>query len=206
MEQARAQRWLGAAGLLFVVLLIASFVTSFHLDTHSAAADVVASVHKHKSGLQFSAFVTGLAVFEGLGFLWYLRDYLCEVASNRRLASLAYVGVIFFAADGALNAGFKLTMADAVDHLDANALQTLNVLQNDLHTFLGSVGVAMFLIATGVAVIRNGPLPSWLGWAGVVFGVLGVVVGAPAAGLWILLASIVIVVRAGQGMPSSTMP
>jgi uncharacterized protein DUF4386 len=204
MEQARAQRRLGAAGLLFVALLIIAVVTSSNLDSNSTAADVVASIHKHKSGLQFSAFITGLAVFEGLGFLWYLREYLCEVASNRRLASLAYVGVIFFATSGALDAGFKFAMADAVDRVDPNAMQTLNILQNDLHVVLGGVGVAMFLIATGVAVIRNGPLPTWLGWVGVMFGVLGVVGGAPAAGLWILLASITILVRANQGTPATT--
>jgi hypothetical protein len=190
------------AGLVFVVLVVIAVVTGNSLSTHSTAAKVVASVHKHKTGLQFSAFDTGLAVLEGLFFLWYLREYLCEVASNRRLATLAFAGAVVFATSGALGAGIKLSMADAVDHVDPVVLQTLNVLQNDVNTFMGGVGTAVFLVANGIAVIRNGPLPTWLGWIGVVLGVLGALVGAPAVALWILIASIVIVVRAGQATPA----
>jgi len=138
---------------------------------------------------------------EGLFFFWYLREYLCDVASNRRLATLAFAGVILFAVSGALQAGLRLSMADAVDHVDPGVLQALNVLQNDLHTVMGGAGVAVFLVATGIAVIRNGPLPTWLGWAGVVLGVAGAVLGAPAAALWIVISSIVILVRAGRPEP-----
>jgi hypothetical protein len=202
MRDTRARQWLGLAGLIFVVLVVIAVVTGNNVSAHSTAAQVVASVHQHKTGLQFSAFDTGLAVFEGLFFLWYLREYLCEVAANRRLATLAFAGAIIFAASGALGAGIKLSMADAVDHVDPVVLQTLNVLQNDLNTFMAGVGTAIFLVANGIAVIRNGPLPTWVGWVGVVLGVLGALLGAPAAALWILIASIVILVRAGQATPA----
>jgi hypothetical protein len=200
MEGTRAQRWLGVAGLVFVVLVVVAVVTSSNVTAHSSAAQVVASVHKHKSAIQFGAFATGLAVLEGLFFLWYLREYLCEVVSNRRLATLAFAGVIIFATSGTLGAGIRLSMADAVDHVDPIVLQTLNVLQNDLNTFMAGAGTAVFLVANGIAIIRNGPLPTWVGWAGVVLGILGALAGAPAAALWILIVSIVILVRAGQAV------
>lgn len=202
MQTTRAQRWLGVAGLAFVALVAVAVVTSSNLSTDSTAAQVVASVHKHKTGLQLSAFDLGLAVFEGLFFFWYLREYLCDVASNRRLATLAFAGVILFAVSGALQAGMRLSIADAVDHVDPAVLQALNVLQNDLNMVIGGAGVAVFLVASGIAVIRNGPLPTWLGWAGVVLGVAGGLFGAPAAALWIVIASIVILVRAGRPAPT----
>jgi len=81
-------------------------------------------------------------------------------------------------------------------------MQTLNVLQNDFPGAVASVGAALFLLATGIALIRSGALPRWLGWVGVVFGVLTLVLrlGPIGAGLWVLLASIVILLRANQAV------
>jgi hypothetical protein len=118
MQEARAQRWLGMAGLVFFALVIAAVVTTTTMSSHASAAKVAASVHQHKSALAFSAFVVGLAVFEGLFFFWYLREYLCDVASNRRLATVAYAGVVLFAVSGTLGAGVRFSMADAVGHVD----------------------------------------------------------------------------------------
>jgi uncharacterized membrane protein YciS (DUF1049 family) len=202
MHEVRAQRLLGLAGLVFVALVIVAVATTTTTSSHASAAKVVASVHQHKSTLMLSAFVVGLAVFEALFFFWYLREYLCDVASNRRLATVAFAGVILFAVSGTLGAGVRFSMVDAVGHVDPVVLQTLNVLQNDLNTFIAGAGVAVFLVANGIAIIRNGPLPTWLGWVGVVLGVLAGAFGAPAAALWILIASIVILVRANHAPPT----
>jgi hypothetical protein len=198
MQDARSQRWLGVGGLVFVALIVLTGVLYSPVTTHASAAKVIASVHQHKGALTVSAFAIGLAVFEGLFFFWYLRDYLCDVATNRRLATIAYAGAILFGASGALNAGMRLSMADAVGHVDPVVMQTLNVLQNDVNTFMGGAGIAVLLVATGVALIRNGPLPGWLGWIAIVLAILAVFVGAPAVGLWLLIASIVILVRASR--------
>jgi len=198
MEGTRSQRWLGLAGLLFVVLVVVTFPLSPSLSSHANPAKVVSYAHQHKGAYTASGLIVGLAVIEGLFFFWYLRDYLCDLGVSRRLVTIGYAGVVLFAASGALNAGVRLSMADAVDHVDPVVMQGLNVLQQNINFVMGGAGVAVFLLATSVAIVRSRALPPWLGWVGVVLGVVGTVIGAPAAALWVLIVSIVILVRARQ--------
>jgi hypothetical protein len=199
---ARAQRWLGIAGLGFVVLFVISFLTPPATpSSHASAAKVIAYYHQHKAVLVVSAYAIELAVFEGLFFLWYLRDRLRADPANKALANIAFAGAVVFAVSGGLAAGITLSLTDAVDHVDPTVMQTLNVLQNDLGNFMSSAGGAVFLAATGIALIRTATLPRWLGWVGVVLAAASLVIpgiGAPAAGLWILIASIVMLVLARQ--------
>jgi hypothetical protein len=49
-------------------------------------------------------------------------------------------------------------------------------------------------------VLRSGALPKWLGWWGIVFGVLTLAgpigfIGAPGAALWIIIVSIMLSMR-----------
>jgi hypothetical protein len=78
------------------------------------------------------------------------------------------------------------------------------VLQNDGSTFVTGAGQAVFLVATGIALIRTGVLARWLGWVGVVLGIVALAipfVGPLPAGVWVLIASIVILVSARGGAP-----
>ena len=193
----REQRWLGVAGLVFVALVVVAVVSTPNVDSTAAAAKVVASATNHTSVWRLSGVFTLVAVFEGLFFLWYLRTYVATVGPNRNLATVGFAGGVVFATSGLVSAGLKFSLADGVGHLDPNSMQVLNLLQNDLGFAMGAIGVAVLLVATGVAIVRRGPLPTWLGWVGVVLGVLGAVLGPVAAGLWILIASIVSLTRAG---------
>ncbi|MBV8950940.1 MAG: hypothetical protein JOZ99_08700 [Actinobacteria bacterium] len=208
MDDAQVRRWMAIAGLAFVVLLVLTFTITTQVNTTASAAKVVGSVHKHKTELTISALVIGAAVFVGLFFGGYLREHLSTVAINRRLATIAYAGLIVAATSGALDAGIRIAMADAVDHVNPLVVQTLNVLQNDLTGISGSVGFSVFALANGLAIVRNGPLPKWVGWAGVVLGILALPIGAPAGGLWILLASIALLTGTGRrtGVPASLSP
>jgi hypothetical protein len=201
MNDARGQRWLGVGGLVFVGLVLVSVFTAPTKGTSATAASVATYMSAHKSGLRVGAIFIGLAIIEGLFFFWYLRAYLCEVIANRHLATVAYAGVIIFAVSGGIQAGLRMTMADGVGRLDAGGLQTLNMLGNDLNFALGGAGVAVFLLGVGIAIIRHGPLPTWLGWLAAVLGVIGAVVGAPAIGVWLIVASIVMLARAGNAAP-----
>ena len=62
------------------------------------------------------------------------------------------------------------------------------------------LGVLMFLWATGLAVIRTGALPKWLGWVMVVLGVVALTpigfVAAIGAAILVLVLSILLSVRA----------
>jgi hypothetical protein len=194
----RDRQRIALGGLLFVVLfVVSSFVVPSTPGSHDTAAKVISFYHKHKTVVAVNAWIIEVAVFVGVFFFWYLREYLSTVSANRRLATLGFGGVILFATDGALSAGINWMLADSVNHLSGTTMQTLNVIQNDLTTFLSGVGAAIFLAATGVAVIRSGVLPRWLGWIGVVFAVAALALpflGILGVALWTLITCIVLLV------------
>ena len=193
------RRSLGLAGLLFVVLLLVSIFVGFPNppSANASLTTIVSYYHNHKPNGYASGYVIALAVVVGLFFFWYLRDLLSTVEANRRLATVGFAGAVVFAVSGGVAAGLNSTLASAVDNVSPTTMQTLNVLQQNAPTYLGGAGSAVFLLATGIAIIRSGVLPRWLGWVGVVLGVLAVAVpfGPAEAGLWVLVASIVILVR-----------
>jgi hypothetical protein len=63
----------------------------------------------------------------------------------------------------------------------------------------------VFLIASGISIVRHRALPVWLGWAAIVIGVVSPVeiVGIPAVLLWILIVSVMLAMREGRRAPVS---
>ena len=51
--------------------------------------------------------------------------------------------------------------------------QTFSALQSDFF-FPLAIGFSVFLLASGLAMLRTGLFPAWMGWAAVVLGVLSV--------------------------------
>lgn len=74
----------------------------------------------------------------------------------------------------------------------------------------GGAAAALLLVSAGWAATRSGTLPTWLGWAGVVIGVLLFPLGVfflPMAllVLWVLVTSIVLLRRRGTANGDETM-
>jgi hypothetical protein len=202
------QRWLGIAGLVFVILVVVSvFSLPSPPDSHASAAKAVAYYHKHKSGLQVSTYITELAVFVGFIFFWFFREHLARATpESKSLVTLGFFGALLFAVSGAVASGISWSLADSVNHVDPSVVQMLNVLNIDLIGFIGGPGVAIFLGATGLAIIRYRALPVWLGWAGVVLAVVALVIGffgLVGIALWIIAASIVLLVRTNAAEPAT---
>jgi hypothetical protein len=202
------KRWLGVLGLVFVALVLVSFfVAPSSPDSHATAAKVISYYHSNKRQVEVSAYFLEVAVFVGFFFFWYLRDYVAAVAS-KALATIGFAGAVLFAVSGALSGGLSWSLADAVGHVSPSVMLSLNVLSNDAANFVLGAGLGVFLIATSLAVIQSrAPLPVWLAWIGIVVGVAALVlswIALLAVGVWILLACIVILVRANAGVTSST--
>jgi hypothetical protein len=197
------KRWIALGGLVFVVLVVLATVLFAVPGTHDSAAKVASTYAAHKNSVAVVAYLIGVAVLEGVFYFWYLRDLICTVESNRRLATIGFAGALLFAASGGLTAGIYWTAYDLVGHAPASTFQLLNAMQYETTAFLTGPGIAIFLVATGAAIIRSGVLPKWLGWLGVVGAVvaivLPIVVGPIPAGVWILVASIVMLVHNPAG-------
>jgi hypothetical protein len=90
-------------------------------------------------------------------------------------------------------------LVQAADHRFAAAAQTLNVLDNnDFFVLVG--GMALIMLAAGIATVRQAVLPRWLGWAAIVIGILSLAgpagfVGVLLAVIWIFVVAILMLVR-----------
>ena len=67
----------------------------------------------------------------------------------------------------------------------------------------GGAGLAAMIVAASLAALRMRAVPTWAGWLGIVVGILslGLIAFFPwfLAGIWILVVSIGMFVRAGRG-------
>jgi hypothetical protein len=63
-----------------------------------------------------------------------------------------------------------------------------------------ALGTEVFLISTGLSIVRHAALPKWLGWVALVLAVVGFTpigfVAFGGAGLWIAVVSVMLAVRA----------
>jgi hypothetical protein len=197
------RRWIGIGGLVFVALIVVSVIMtgSNAPASNASVAKIVSFYHQHKTNALVSAYLLELAVFVGLFFFWYLRGLLVADGADRTLATLSFAGAVIFGVSGGIAGGILWALSDAANNVGAATMQTLNILQNDLNTTLTGAGQAVFLAATGYVVVKSSAMTRWLGWLAIVFAVVALlgVVGPIPTGLWVLIASIVILAKSGAG-------
>lgn len=203
------KRWVGYGGLVFVILvLVATFALPSSPDTNATAAKVALFYHQHQAAYYFNSYVIVAAIIVGLAYFWYLREYLAQLTASRRLLTVAFAGAVVFAVSGGISAGVHFALADASHsgNISGTSMQTLNVLGNDLNLPMTAAGTVAFLIFTGIVIIRSGGLPRWLGWVALVLGILSTpgFLGAAPTGLWILIASITVIVTNRRTANTST--
>jgi hypothetical protein len=198
----RWTRFAPLLGVVFVVVLAVSFAVTGNTPSSTDSGDkVIAYYRDHKSAQQASAFLGLFALVFGVFFFSVLRAILRSRGAGG-LAAAAFGGGILLAVGGASFSGFSLALADAPDKLSPAAAQALNLLNNDFF-FPLAAGAAVFMIGNGLAVVRTGALPVWLGWVAVVIGVAAATpagfVAFLALLLWVLVASILLFLRGGAG-------
>lgn len=191
-----AQRWVAPLlGLIFVALLVVSFVLTSGSPGSSAGGPAVISYYlDHRAQQLTSAVLIIISIPVGLFFFGLLREYLRRSPAARPFAAIALVGAAVFAAGGSLTSGLQFTLADVPGRLSLSAAQALNVMSNDLSFPLIVAGVSTMQLGFGIAVLRSRLLPTWLGWLAVVIGIVAAAgpigfFGFLASAVWILLAS-----------------
>jgi len=207
-------RLMPLSGIVFVALVLASIFIENTPGSNASASTVLTYYQTHQNTTSASALLTGLAVIFALLFFSYLREYMRQDGATRWLASTAFGGVLLFAAGGAISAGSYVALGDQPHVLSAAAAQTLNLIQNDVSNSFTQVGLAVFYLATGAAILRGRLLPAWLGWVSLVLGVLAAslilaFIAFLATGLWVIVVAIMLWTRAAhesaeqEGTPSS---
>jgi Domain of unknown function (DUF4386) len=204
-------------GLGFAVLLIVSLiVTGGPKGADDGPAQVAQWYRDNKDAAEIGSFISVVAG----GFLIFFGAYLRKVfepGAGLMLSILPLIAVAIVAIGAAIDGMLIFAAAEAVDDIPATEIQTIQAIwDNDFLPFL--LGVLVFNWSVGLAVLRSGALPKWLGWWGIVFGVISLAgpigfVGGLGAGLWVIIASIMLSMRArgagsspAAGAPASPPP
>jgi len=191
------ERRASLTGVVFTLLLVVSFVVAGETPgADDSIQEVVSFYSDNESQVVISAVLSGLSAVFFLFFVGSLGAVLrAAEGATPGLSVVARAGGVVAAVGILIFAGLLFTLGDAADTLEPEATQTLNALNADFFFPLGG-GIATFLFATGLVVVRRGGLPVWLGWAALV---VAVAIFTPlgffaflAFIAWVLVASVVL--------------
>jgi hypothetical protein len=194
------QRAGAVSGILFFVLVIASFFTPETPDEDDPTAEIVSSFADDRTGHLVGVYIGGLASLLFLVFVGALWSRLRAAEADRGPSILVALGglgtaVIVLGANAVL-----MAVVDAADQgREPEAVRALFEL--DLVLFLG-IGwtSAAFYVGAALSSLGGGSLPRWLGWtaAGLavafVIGFLGIFSEDDEGGVlgWVFFAAVIV--------------
>jgi hypothetical protein len=202
----RLERIAALTGVAFVVVaIIGGIIGGEPPDAESPVQEIVDHYADNKTSIQVGAFVGVAAMVLLVFFGAYLRSVL-SAAEGRGgiLPALTLVGAAIVAVGFAIDVTITVALTEAVDDIEPAAVQALQALwDNDFVPIV--LGIIVFLIATGLSILRHGALPKWLGWVALVLAVIGFTpigfVAFLGTGLWIVIVSVLLAVRAQPAAP-----
>lgn len=204
----KLERLAPITGAIFFVLLIVSFVISGEgPDAKDDPADIVDFYMDNEGTLLVGAFLAVAAATALVFFGAYIRKLIAEAAGrDEMLSSVAMVGFAIYATGIAIDATVVVALTSTAGDIEPTSSQALSALyENDFVPF--ALGSLLLLLATGIAALKHGVLPRWLGWVAIVLAVLLVTpvgfIGFLGGGIWILVVSIVLTLRAGETAPGA---
>ena len=198
-----APRWTRFAplsGMVFFLLLVASAVTSLETPSDYAPGTTVLSLFKaHESAAKISNLLAALSVVFLIFFASWLFTHLRGSGAGAP-ASAVFGGAVVVAVGGAARAGIGWALASGHDKLEPGAAQALHVVFTSHYPAV--VGIATFMFAACLSILRTGAFPRWLGWAALPIALVAIapptLIPLIGTGVWIAAASIVMSVRGGH--------
>jgi hypothetical protein len=189
-------RYAPLTGVAFIAIVVAVFAIGGSTpDAHDSTAKVAVFYTKHRDKHMALSFLLAIGAAFLPFFASTLRRTLDWAGGTGRLANAAFAGGVMATIGFWILATVHLALADSAGKTPALVTQSINVV--DGNDFIpAAAGIAVLLLASGLSAVRYGGLPRWLGWAGIV---LGILIFTPAGffsllagGIWILVTSIVL--------------
>ena len=183
-------------GVAFVALLVLSFVIGGEPpDADSPVQEIVDHYVDNKDAIMASTLAGGIAAVFLVFFANHLRSLMREAPTSAPIL----VGAGIIAVGGGVDMTISFALAEAAEDIDPTAVQALQALwDNDFMPI--AIGIVIFLIASGLAIVRTGALPKWWGWIAVAIGVVGMTpigfVAFMGSLAWVLVTSVMLTVRA----------
>lgn len=189
-------------GVAFIVLVIIGFVIGGEPpDVEDGTRGIVEHYTDDKDSIMVgSALVTtGFALLVFFG--GYLRGVLTAAGDTGFLPTVAFAGTVIIAIGAAIDSMISFALAETADDISGPSVMALAALwENDFMPFV--MGALIFLMGTGLSVIRTGALPKWLGWIMVVVALTAITpigfVAFLGTALLVLVMSVLLAVRAGR--------
>jgi hypothetical protein len=211
MDKNRWERLAPLTGVISVAIIVAVFAIGGDTpEGEDGAAKVQAYYLKHHDKHATLAFILAIAVPFLLFFVSSLRNDLRRAGGSGQLANAAFAGGVLAAGGFAILATVHLALAESAAHVRTlDTTHALNVLDgNDFIPVAAGLGLLVF--AAGASAIRNGGLPKWLGWIGII---VGIVAFTPAGffafiagGVWIIIAGVLLTLARGSAAPAAPPP
>ena len=171
------ERYAPLTGVLFVVFTVAGILIGMSDAPEDFPAEVGEIVDYYQDDPGKLIIGGWLGLLGGFFLLWFggsLRAHLRD-AGQERLGTVAFGGAVAAAVVGLLIDTANLAAAFRADEDDTIDPATATALYDFANSAIGTalpMAIAVFVGATGIAALRSGALPRWLGIASLVI-VLG---------------------------------
>ena len=189
------------SGALFALLTMASFVVAgdatVNLDPTSTSAIVAKAFADGSDRVSRGGFILLLGLLSFFWFLGYLRRTLqAAEGEGGWLVSVAYGGGLVAIAVWLGGLAINMATTSVSAETDTPVAKVLLTLQWD-YIWLFAPPLIAFTLASSVIAIRFRALPRWVGWVGVLVALALLMpwVGAVFAMAWVLVASIVLLLK-----------
>jgi hypothetical protein len=199
-------------GVLFVVLLILSFAVGGEPpDADEPVQEIVDHYVDNDTEIWVGTLIGGLAALSLLFFGAYLRKVFsaAEGPGHGMLSPLVLVAAAIMAVGAGIDMTISVALVEAAEDIDPVAVQSLQALwDNDFVPI--AIGIELLLLSSGLSIVKYGALPKWLGWAALVIALAGLTpvgfVAFPLGGIWLIVLSIMLAVRARGTTAAATGP
>lgn len=187
-------------GIVAIALIIVAVVVGGETpDADAPSREVVSYYAENDSETEAASLLLAL------GAAFFVFFFVALVGRLRRaeekpsaLSSGVLAGAVLVSLGMLIFAGIGTTLGDVGADLDPPATQALNALSQDFYFPIGA-GTIVLAWTLGLAVLRNGGFPRWLGWIAIVIAVASVTPAAffalLALGVWVLIAGVVMLAR-----------
>lgn len=204
VERREWARWPSLFGVVFVVVgALRLWVVGGDLPALDAPGGEVIAYYDENEGRETAASVVAVvaAVFLVLFAAHVRRVIAAAEGTLGYFSALFFAGAIILATAIAMGEALHGVLAFDATELTPAAAEAINALDQQFF-FPTALGFGVFLLGSGLAVVRLRFLPAWFGWIAIVLalstftpaGYLGFI----AALVWICALSIVLFVRPGR--------
>lgn len=200
------ERFAPLTGLLFVLLVIVAVIVGGETPGANDGIGEVIEYWRDNDDQNVAASI--IAAYSAVALLWFAGVWRAALAAAEgppaRLANTAFAGLIVMVVGWSLLIAFNFMAAETVGDVAPQVTQTYSALQSDFF-FPLAIGVSVFLLASGLAIVRGALAPAWPGWVAFVLGLLSITPAGffalLAALIWIAAMSIVLFMRGAPGPP-----